>query len=146
MKMVALVALKPLTYGKKNSAPGDTFQATPRDARILVALRRAQLDPAGVSKETAAPAKTASMREVVIDATRATESARRAPPTSYGPSVSPYRSTGSSVGSTGGNRSRRGAHQTPAETPITLPDQSMEQKAMPVESVEIKVGVGDRDA
>lgn len=57
MKMQALVALVNFPYGKRNLKAGDTFYATPRDAKLLVTIRRAQIDPAGdeMTAKRAAP-------------------------------------------------------------------------------------------
>lgn len=54
MKMQPLVALQKFPYAGKVRRPGDTFQASPRDARILIVLKRAQADPAAEAKEAPA--------------------------------------------------------------------------------------------
>lgn len=54
MRMQALVALQKFSYAGKTRRPGDLFQATPKDARILIVLKRAQEDPAGKGKEAPA--------------------------------------------------------------------------------------------
>jgi hypothetical protein len=46
MKMQALVALRNFPYAGKQMKNGDIFQASEKDARILITLRRAQADPA----------------------------------------------------------------------------------------------------
>jgi hypothetical protein len=59
MKMQPLVALQKFSYAGKTRRPGDVFQATPRDARILIVLKRAQEDPAGSPRERAGATETA---------------------------------------------------------------------------------------
>jgi len=69
MKMQALVALKNFSYASRQIAAGETFEASPRDARILVAIRKAQIDPAGhAAAEPAAAIEERSEREVVREA------------------------------------------------------------------------------
>jgi len=46
MKMRALVAMVNFTYAGKNRKIGDLFQASEKDAGILIVLKRAQADPA----------------------------------------------------------------------------------------------------
>ena len=46
MSKVDLVASKPLRYGGRSLEVGDTFDASPRDARILKAIRKAADAPA----------------------------------------------------------------------------------------------------
>lgn len=70
MKMHALVALQNLTYASRNIKVGQTFNASPRDARILVAIKRAQIDPAGHSPRPAAmpPVVEQPIKELVTEA------------------------------------------------------------------------------
>ncbi len=42
MKRVNLVAVTPLIHGGKRLAAGDAFTATPQDARVLKAIKKAQ--------------------------------------------------------------------------------------------------------
>lgn len=70
MKMqafVPMVALRPFPYAKRALKVGDVFQASQRDARILIALRRAQADPAG-SVSTAQNALETPPRDLVHEA------------------------------------------------------------------------------
>ena len=43
--MPKLIALKPFTYLRRTVATGQVFEASNRDARIFIALRRATLAP-----------------------------------------------------------------------------------------------------
>jgi hypothetical protein len=40
--MQTLIAIKPLRYGTRRMQAGDTFSATPRDARILIGIKKAR--------------------------------------------------------------------------------------------------------
>lgn len=79
--MQALVALKDFPYAKIRLRPGDTFLATPRDARILCALKKAQIDAAGSNARSASVAavREASVREVVEEVMEVAQSAARRP-------------------------------------------------------------------
>lgn len=65
MKMQALVALRDFPYAGKRRKPGDLFQAPSKDARILIALKRAQADPAGEPQEQAAGATETALAALV---------------------------------------------------------------------------------
>lgn len=68
MKMQALVALHNFPYAKRRLKIGDTFQATPRDARILITLKRAQADPAGIAQEWPDVSHETPPRDLVVEA------------------------------------------------------------------------------
>jgi len=71
MKTQALVSLGNFTYAKRNLKVGQTFCASPRDARILVALKKAQIDPAGrsaIAPVQAIPPAELPKKELVMDA------------------------------------------------------------------------------
>jgi hypothetical protein len=70
MKMLGLVVARNQTLqypsGKgRRMLAGECFQATERDARILIALRKAQLDAAGRIGEASEPAPAVDTRTLV---------------------------------------------------------------------------------
>ena len=42
---MTLIATKSMSYGGRRLAPGDQFDARPRDARLLIAIGKAKLEP-----------------------------------------------------------------------------------------------------
>lgn len=70
MKMQALVALNDFSYAGRNIKAGRTFLASSRDAKLLVLIKRAQIDPAvdpaEIRKE--APVEERAVIDVVTEA------------------------------------------------------------------------------
>lgn len=75
MKMQALVALREFPYGGKRVKIAQCFMATEKDARILIALRRAQADPAG--GRTIEPDARDMPTQALVDEVMAEEYPRR---------------------------------------------------------------------
>ena len=53
MRVIALVARRPLTYGGRAVKAGDVFETTPIDAAILTYRRHAAFAPKGVTASSA---------------------------------------------------------------------------------------------
>lgn len=71
--MQRMMALKPMRYGTRRLQAGDYFEAKPKDARILLAVKRAELareigkldpPPADLVKKVSAPSSDEDIKAV----------------------------------------------------------------------------------
>lgn len=69
MSKVDLVASKPLRYGGRSLEAGDPFDASPRDARILKAIRKAADAPVEDVEAKQAAEELETLRASYTDAT-----------------------------------------------------------------------------
>jgi hypothetical protein len=72
--MARLIATKPMTYATRRLQAGDAFEAPRRDARILLAIRKAktagEASPAPQAPEAPAPAEDADLEALRAEAER----------------------------------------------------------------------------
>jgi len=77
MQMTSLVALRDFKYAGRLLHKGDTFDAKPKDARLLVALKRAQCDVAAGHVAMPVMPMDASAAELVADVLEGSRRRRR---------------------------------------------------------------------
>jgi hypothetical protein len=77
MKMQAMVALRDFPYAGKLRKKGRSFDAAPKDARLLAALGRAQIDPA--SEPAVPPPAPKSPQPADAEVVREAAGLRRGP-------------------------------------------------------------------